>query len=160
VPEEVNADFTYRERVYPRMGTFFVVVLFIAMISIAYGAAINMYTGLAIFTIGIIGMFFGLWFSSPVIAIIGKQGTKFLTVAQAAIPLELISHPRILNADELVAIRRGQIGITAFVTIRGNLPSVAVTVTDPDDPHQLWVVSSRRSKVLCECLESAPFDAS
>ncbi len=131
-------------------------VLFIVMISIAYAAAIDTYVGLIIFIIGIVGMLLALWFSSPTITITGEHGTRFLSVAQATIPLDVISRPRILEADELAAIRRGQIATTAFINIRGNLPSVAVSVLDPTDPHEMWVISSRRSKVLRDHLESAP----
>lgn len=157
MPKKIDEEHVYRERIYPRLGTFFVIGLFIVMISIAYAAAIDTYIGLVIFIVGILGMLIGLWFSSPTITISGKQGTKILSVAQATIPLDVISHPRILEVGELAAIRRGQIASTAFITIRGNLPSVAVTVIDPDDPHEMWVISSRRSKELRDHLDSAPF---
>jgi len=138
----------YRERMYPRLGTFFVVALFIIMISIAYAAAINVQVGVLIFLVGIIGMYLGLWLSSPVISISGTGDDQILSVGQASIPLHLTTDARLLNADELVAIQRGLISATAFVTTRGNLPSVALSITDPADPHGLWVMSSRSPKIL------------
>lgn len=138
----------YRERIYPRLGTLFVGALFIIMISIAYAAAINVEVGVLIFLVGIIGMFLGLWLSSPVISISGAGNDQILSVGQASIPLHLTTDARLLNADELVAIQRGLISATAFVTTRGNLPSVALSVTDPTDPHDLWVMSSRTPKIL------------
>lgn len=148
-----RTDYSYRERLYPRMSTIFVAVLFVAMISIAYAAAISMNIGIVMFVLVLGGIFLGLWLSSPIISITGSPGEQVFTVAHATIPLGLTAHPRVLQQDELVAIRRGHKSPTAYLTTRGNLAAVEIEVIDAADPHNVWVVSTRRPAELCGQLE-------
>ncbi len=138
----------YSERVYPRPSTFFVLILFVAMISIAYAAAISLLVGVVIFIGGFFSLLIGLWVASPVITVSGEPGDETLCVDRATIPLALIANPRLLDPKELASIQRGRSSDTAYLSVRGNLPAIALSIQDDHDPHELWVFSSRRPNPL------------
>jgi Protein of unknown function (DUF3093) len=144
----------YRERVYPRATTLFVLILFVIMISIAYAAALSQMIGWIMFLAGTVFLILALWFSSPIITVHDDHGVTVLTVGKASIPQGFLDDPRILDRSELKQIERGHVGDTAFLTIRGNLPAVALSITDPDDPHELWVFSSRKPFAVISSLRS------
>lgn len=123
-------------------------MLFVVMISIAYAAAINVTIGGIIFIGGFLVMFIGLWFASPVIRVSGTPGGQSLHVGGANMPFNYISNPHLLDSKDLSSIQRGRTGATAYVSIRGKLPAIAFSITDANDPHELWVFSTRRPEPL------------
>jgi Protein of unknown function (DUF3093) len=122
------------------------------MTSIAYAAALSQMIGWIMFLGGTVFLLMTLWFSSPIITVHDDHGVSVLTVGKASIPLRFLDDPRILDRAELKQIERGHVGDTAFLTIRGNLPAVALSITDPDDPHELWVFSSRKPVAVISSL--------
>lgn len=143
-----KSEYYFHERVFPRAGTFAVVIAFFGMLSIAYSAAIDTTVGISIFVVGSLGALWILWITSPLILIHGPSGSEILSVGEASIPVSFVGNTRIMDSAEFLAMRRGQTDSAVFLTIRGELPAVLVSINDPNDPHKFWVMSSRKSEEL------------
>lgn len=140
---------SYRERLLPKWWVFVFIASLIAMLSIAYGAAISPPVGWLMFfgltSLSIVGMIT----SSPVIEV-----TDVLAVDQARLPLAFIGDVAVLDAAATREARSRRISATNFVLVKSwaASQSVLVNLTDPDDPHPAWLVSSRHPQELMEAI--------
>ncbi len=149
----------YRERVIPRLSSFVVALALIAMIAIAYGAAIDMQVGIGIMVIIGIGILLFMYFNAPLIEVRRNIDSTFIRVGNVNMQQMLgqsteWANPRVLSAEELLAARRGQVDATAYLDIRSGMRAIAIDLMNPDDPHGMWVVSTRKPEVLVSLLNN------
>lgn len=144
----------FKERVYPSAGAFSVGLMFVLMLAIAYGAAINLFSGLVLWIVGTI-LFIGLVvITSPVHEIRIEEGVPILSSERATSPIATFSQPILMDASDVHALRHGSRYKTAFGGLRGKLPAVLLTMTDPDDPHEAWILATRQPERLLRVLAS------
>lgn len=141
----------YRERLLPKWWVFVFVAALIAMLSIAYGAAISAPVGWIMFLVlaGLAGL--GMYTSSPVIEV-----SDVLAVDQARLPLSFIGEVAVLDSAQTREVRSRRIDARNFVLVKSwaASQSIFVTLTDPDDPHPAWLVSSRHPRELMEAINA------
>jgi hypothetical protein len=95
----------------------------------------------------------GLWRSSPVV-IVDASGVR---VGDATLPRTALGPARVMRGEELTRLRRGQepaIGLALYSVAPPWSPGQAVllTVTDGEDPHRAWLLSSRQTPALIQAL--------
>lgn len=143
----------YRERLLPGPWWWIVIAALVAMVAIAYGAALGTSVGI-ISAIALTGIAVaGLWFGSPRV-LVDASG---LRCARATLPSTAIGDSRVLVGPELQSARRGQdadVPLTAYVLAPSWAPesAVAVHVLDPGDPHPVWLVATRHPEKLAQAL--------
>ncbi len=134
----------YRERLLPGPGWVLVVAAFIAMIAIAYGAALGSAVGWIV-ALGLLLLSgIALWRASPVV-MLDERG---LHAGRALLPYESAHESRVVRDLDLANIRRGldqEVGDTGFVLQPPWIPARALVIelTDERDPHSSWVIGSR-----------------
>ena len=142
----------YRERLLPKWWVFVFVSALIAMLSIAYGAAISAPVGWIMFIAlaGFAGI--GMVTSSPVIEV-----SDVLSVDHARLPLSCVGEASVLSSDQTRELRHRPDQARNFVLVKSwaASQSVLVTVNDADDPHPAWLVSSRHPHELRSAIDAA-----
>jgi len=141
----------YRERLLPAWWVLALALGFIALIAIAYGAALGSGTGLSIFLAGTVIAIAVTWLSSPVI-VADRAG---LRVGRARLPRSAIGGLTILEPADFADLRHPKTAPTAFAMLRPSRSrrGVRIAVDDPQDPHPAWIVTSRRPEALVAALE-------
>ena len=147
---------TYRERVVPGVWWIVVALLFVGMVSVAYGAALGAGVGVVVFAVGAGIVFVGTRAATDTIIIDDGE----LGVGRARVPLNVLGAVRVLTSDDVARARRGfdpQVTDTAFTRLPPWGPSHAiwVEVTDDSDPHSGWLVASRHPEDLGKELTEA-----
>ena len=142
----------YQERLWPGVGGCLFVLLMTASVGIAYGHAYGRIVGLAVgilVTTVAIGL---MLVNSPIV----RVDDRVLRVGKARLPLCYIGNVRRLDEAATQAAFREHLHHQAFLTLRSWIKeSVIVTVTDTQDPHPYWQISSRRSTALTAAIEQA-----
>lgn len=134
------------------MGWIAVVTGVVAMVAIAYGAALGVLWGFAVLCgLGLL-MLWLLWRASPLIEVHNDH----LRVGRARLPVPVIGTIETRMDDAWVATRRGNDALlrnTAFVVAPPWMPPRAVVceILD-DDPHSGWAVATRNPQQLAEAL--------
>ena len=147
-----TAQIHFRERVYPRPVIFIVELSLVAMVAIAYGAAISLPVGVVIFIVGCVLLVGLTWLTSPLLEVRSGASEQLLTVNHCSCPVTKFGQPKLLTETEVEAIRRGSAHTTAFNAIRGGSSVVLIPLKDPDDPHEAWILSSRHPEKFIEVL--------
>ena len=143
---------TYRERVYPRWGTFLVLWLFSTMLAIAYSVAIDPWVGTLIFAgIGLGGSIVLVWMS-PVIHVTESSNTTTICVGVACIPRDMVISVDVLSPESMAETVRAGDYSTAYIEQRGGLPGVLIQLSDHNDPHGYWLVSTRHPQDFAQSL--------
>lgn len=142
-------DTHFRERLWPGPGWILAIAAFVAMIAIAYGAALGSLIGWVVGGGLLLLAVLAIWSSSPVV-LIDDRG---LHAGSALLPWDCAQESRVFTQHELALVRRGQdraVGDTAFHLHPPWIPQRAVvfTLSDPSDPHAAWVIGSRRPEQL------------
>ncbi|MCP4893524.1 MAG: DUF3093 family protein [Actinomycetales bacterium] len=150
---------TYRERVVPGLWWITVVVLLVAMTSIAYGAALGTGVGVIVFIVGAGLVVVGTRAAATTI-VVDDRG---LRVGRALVPLTALGTVRVLTSSDMGRARRGldpQVHDTVFTHQPPWGPSqgIWVQVTDDSDPHSGWLVASRHAEDLGRKLTEAITD--
>jgi len=142
----------YQERLWPGVGGCLFVLLMTASVGIAYGHAYGRLVGLAV---GILASALALGLmlvNSPIV----RVDERVLRVGKARLPLRHIGNVSRLDAAATQAAFRERSHHQSFLTLRSWIKeSVIVTVTDTQDPHPYWQISSRRSTALSVAIEQA-----
>ena len=140
---------TYRERLLPKWWVFVFVGSLIAMLSVAYGAAISVPVGWVMFIAlaALVGV--GMFTSSPVIEV-----SEVLRVDDARLPVDVVSSVVVLDSVQTRTARSGRTGATNFVLVKtwAAADAVLVTLDDPSDPHPAWLVSTRHPQALMDAI--------
>lgn len=131
----------YRERLLPTWWAWLLVLALVAMIAIAYGAALGatagwlVAAGTALLAVGL------LWLTAPEVAVTPEG----LRVDDALLPLASVAGWEEVDRDEIARLRGPGSDARLFVALRPWSASggVLVRLDDPEDPHPAWLFSSR-----------------
>lgn len=143
----------YRERVKPGMAWWLVLAALVAMISIAYGAALGTTIGVAVAVVFSVAIFWGVYRASPLV-VVDETG---ITCGAAELPSATRGAVRVVDGGELSTIARGMdpsVGDRAYSVLPawGPRRAVVVHVEDPSDPHTAWVIATRHPNRLTAAL--------
>lgn len=147
-------DIEFRERLLPGPGWIIITIGLVAMISIAYGAALGWAVGVVV-AVGVGGLAaFGLWRGSVLVNI----DSRGIDAQGAHLPAGCVGAVRAVEGEELATIRRGQdpdIGVRAFHIAPAWAPksAVVVFVADANDPHACWLIATRKPDRVTAALE-------
>lgn len=143
----------YRERVTPGITWWLVLASLVAMISIAYGAALGTPIAVVVALVFTIVISWGIFRACPLV-VVDETG---LTCGAAVLPTTAHGSLRIVQGEELSAITRGldtHVGDLGYAVVPAWAPrrAVVVEVDDPADPHSAWVVAARDPERLADAL--------
>ena len=142
----------YRERLLPKWWVYFLAASLIAMLSIAYGAAISATVGWVMFIVGYGILAFAMSAGSPVIEV-----SDVLRVDAARLPFTSIANTEVLDSDATRDARRSREHARDFTLLKlwSSTTAIAVTLDDPADPHPGWLISTRHPIALKEAIDGA-----
>lgn len=158
-PSSSRAAPLYRERLLPGVMWWIVVGAIVAMIAIAYGAALGVTVG---WIVGAgLGLISAVSFlrSSPLIEVFDDR----IRCGRASLPRCVVRDPHIVEPNQMSVIRRGQyasVGDVVYHVVPAWLDKtgVLVTVADDQDPHSAWLIASRRPAALHAALSTRVAD--
>lgn len=143
----------YRERVIPGFSWWIVVASLVAMIAIAYGAALG--TGIGVLVAIVLGpiAIVALIRSSPVISVTEHE----VACGVAALPSGTWRQPRTVVGAELTSIRRGHAAdagdrVYQVVPAWYARTGVLLPLDDASDPHSAWLIATRHPDRLTAAL--------
>jgi hypothetical protein len=143
---------SYRERLYPPIAVFILVIGLGSIVGVAYGAAygsgLGWLTGILLCLVGIGAL---LATSTPI-----HVDDHVVRAGRARLPLTAITDTQTLDADAMRHARRhgdprDYVVLRAWSSRRG----VAIDLADPRDPHPRWIVSSRHPERLAAAIRDA-----
>lgn len=140
----------YRERLLPRWWAWLLAAGLVAMLSVAYGAALGATAGwvCAAVTGGVVVIL--LLVTAPTVSV--EPG--HLVVDGAHLPVTSILDVSEVTLDEIAALRGPGADARLFVSLRpwSARDGVLVRLDDPADPHPAWLFSSRHPGRVVEAL--------
>ena len=154
-----HRDPLYRERLTPGVTWWLVVASIVAMVAIAYGAALGATIGWVVGAgLGVIAAV-ALLRSSPVIEVFDDR----IRCGRAVLPLGTLMDPRVVDTDQMAAIRRGHhegVGDRVYQVLPAWLArtGVLIELIDEQDPHSAWLVASRHPDALHAALSTRVAD--
>jgi hypothetical protein len=140
----------YRERLVPRWWAWLLAYALVAMIALAYGAALGSTTGWLV-AVGAGALATALLLlTAPVIDV----GTGHLRVGGAILPLTSVASAEAVTGDRIRELRGPGSDGRLFVSLRpwSSNDGVLVVLDDPEDPHPAWLFSSRHPARVVEAL--------
>ena len=143
---------SYRERLYPPLLVFLLVIGLASLAGIAYGAAYGAALGWGVGAVlGIIGVGVLVATSTSL-----HVDDTVLRAGRARLPLAVVSSVQTLDADAMRQARRhgdprDYLVLRAWSSRRG----VAVDLADEHDPHPRWVLTTRHPDRLAEAIRAA-----
>jgi hypothetical protein len=142
----------YSERLWPSIGMWFFAIVMTASLGIAYGRAYGNALGLLVGLATMAAVLIGLAVNAPVIRI---DELNF-RAGRARLPLEFVGQVKVLDVEQSKRARSTDAHAGAHFQLRGGIgESLIIEVTDPQDPHPYWQVSSRQPGKLLVALERA-----
>lgn len=147
----VKTASVFRERLLAPWWVFGIVLALVAMVAIAYGAALDPWFGGMTFACGGFSMSWLLWLTSPVVEVTDTA----LTAGRARLPRSSIEGATVLDAAG-TRVHRGPLAdARTFVLLRPWTASTAVLVTlnDSTDPHPTWILTSKHPDQLVRALQ-------
>jgi hypothetical protein len=146
----MSSSAAYRERLLPRWWAWLVPLGVVAMLAVAYGAALGALAGwlVALAGLGIVGVL--LWVTAPVI----EASPAGLRVGSAMLPAASIGSVEAVSADDIARLRGPGADARLFTALRpwSARDGVIITLDDPVDPHPAWLISSRNPERVVEAL--------
>lgn len=136
---------SYRERLYPPIAVFVLVIGLATMLGVAYGAAYGSALGWASgLLLGAAGVGALLATSTPI-----HVDDRVLRAGRARLPLTAVAQATALDAEAMREARRhgdprDYLVLRAWSSRRG----VSVELADARDPHPRWIISSRHAERL------------
>jgi hypothetical protein len=136
----------YRERLLPRIWVWIALVGVVAMIAVAYGAALGDAMGWGVGIVGTGLVFLLLWTTAPRIHV----GPTGLSAGRATLPPASIARVEAVSGDRIRELRGPGADARVFTAIRtlSARGGVLIELDDPADPHPAWLVSSRHPERL------------
>jgi hypothetical protein len=142
---------TYQERLWPSVGQWTFAFIMTASLGIAYGRAYGMDLGLIVGIAATILVTIGLIVNTPLIQV---DELNF-RVGRARLPLQYVGKIQKLDEEQSRRARSTDANSNAHFQLRGGIKNtVIVEVTDPQDPHPYWQVSSRNPDALINALNA------
>jgi hypothetical protein len=144
---------TYRERLVPSWWAWLVMVAMVAMFAVAYGAAIDATVGWIIGGAGVLLLGAALVATAPIIQV----DDRVVRAGRARLPLMWVGAAEALDATAAGLARTTQSDPRNYLVLRtwASPRAVRMTVTDPQDPHPVWLMSSRHPHRLAEAISAA-----
>jgi len=140
----------FRERLTPRPYAFLIVEALIAMISVAYGAPFGARLGWLVFAGLSVIAIWAMIRTSPVIEVT----TTHLRAGPATIERRYLGTVEALDAPEFRQARGRDADARRFSLLRSwhSGSGVVIALTDPQDPHPGWIVTTARPGDLAAAL--------
>lgn len=151
--EGIDGKFpVFRERLWPSIGLVVTAFVMTSSLGVAYGRAYGTELGLMVGISTTLAVAVGLIVNTPVIQV---DELNF-RAGRARLPLEYLGKVEKLDAQQSRLARSTGANSNAHFQLRGGIhSSVIVEVTDTQDPHPYWQVSTRRPDELISVLEKA-----
>lgn len=140
----------FQERLFPKWWVWLATTSVVGGVAVAYTYALGSAAGWTMFGCGILLTFAGLLVSTPKIVVTGCN----VRAGRATLPAEWIGKVSALDQPTSDAARTTQADPSAHLLLRTlSAPRVVLMeVTDPEDPHPYWLISSRRPEQLAAAL--------
>jgi hypothetical protein len=147
-----DTESLHRERLLPSWWVWLILGGLVAMLSVAYGAALGSVVGWILAAIlATIGASL-LLVTSPTIRVDGSG----LQVGRAHLPRWAVANPRVADRAEVRKLRGPGSDARVFTALRpwSSSSAVLIEVADASDPHPAWLVSSRHPEALRSALSA------
>ena len=139
----------YRERIWPGLIAAAAIVGFAATLAVAYGAAYGSRIGWLTLGCVIAACALVMLPATPLIDVTQTH----LRVGRAHIERRFLGECVVVPRARLAQLKREQEFATAYWAVPPWVRcAVVVSVTDPQDPHPLWVIGTRRADQLNHAL--------
>ena len=140
----------FQERLLPKWWVWLAITTVVGGIAVAYAYALGGAAGWLLFAAGLLIAFAGLLASAPKIIVTGSS----IRAGRATLPSEWIGKVSALDQSTSDAARTTQADPSAHMLLRTlAAPRVVIMeVTDPEDPHPYWLISSRKPEQLAGAL--------
>lgn len=157
MPQDAAA-LPYRELLLPRWWVWLLPAAGAGLLGLAYGTAYGARAG---WLVGAATALLLLALTASTRTRIGVD-TDGVRAARAHLPAEFIGEVRPLDADATFRARTASADARAYLLLRtwAAPTSVVLEVTDPQDPHPYWLLSTRRPQRLADALVAARTAAS
>lgn len=140
----------YVERVFPPTGLYVATLLLIPAVTLMLGP----YNWLMAFLISVVVWlvaFSILHFGSPKIVI--RDGE--LILGRAQLPVSILKNPQVLTGKDAFNARGPMLSADTYLQIRGGVDAVVkIENSDPADPYNFLLLSSRKPQELVAALTS------
>jgi hypothetical protein len=142
----------FQERIWPSVGQWVFAFIMTSSLGIAYGRAYGADLGIVVGIAATIVVIIGLVVNTPLIQI---DELNF-RVGRARLPLQYVGKIQKLDEEQSRRARSTDANSNAHFQLRGGIKNtVIVEVTDAEDPHPYWQVSSRNPDGLIAALNAA-----
>jgi hypothetical protein len=142
----------FQERLWPSLGQWTFAFIMTSSLGIAYGRAYGADLGIVVGIAATFVVAIGLVVNTPLIQI---DELNF-RVGRARLPLQYVGKIQKLDAEQSRRARSTDANSNAHFQLRGGIKNtVIVEVTDAQDPHPYWQVSTRNPDGLITALNSA-----
>jgi hypothetical protein len=142
----------FQERLWPSVGQWVFAFIMTSSLGIAYGRAYGADLGIVVGIAASIVVVIGLVVNTPLIQI---DELNF-RVGRARLPLQYVGKIQKLDEEQSRRARSTDANSNAHFQLRGGIKNtVIVEVTDAEDPHPYWQVSSRNPDALIAALNAA-----
>lgn len=154
-PQLADVDpLPYRELLLPKPWVWLMPVVFAGCLGVAYGYAYGAATGWLVgtATAGLLLLWLGLGTSTRIVV----DGST-VAAGRARLPTRFVGQVRALDADEAFRTRTADADARAHLVLRpwASPRAVVMEVTDPEDPHPYWLITTRRPQQLADALLAA-----
>jgi hypothetical protein len=142
----------FQERLWPSLGQWTFAFIMTVSLGIAYGRAYGNDLGLIVAITTTLAAAVGIAVNTPLIQI---DELNF-RVGRARLPLQYVGKLQKLDDQQSRRARSTDANSNAHFQLRGGIKNtVIVEVTDPQDPHPYWQVSTRKPDALIAALNNA-----
>lgn len=142
----------FQERLWPSLGQWVFAFIMTSSLGIAYGRAFGADLGTLVGIAATLVVAIGLVVNTPLIQI---DELNF-RVGRARLPLQYVGKIQKLDKDHSLRARSVDADSNAHFQLRGGIKNtVIVEVTDPQDPHPYWQISTRNPDALITALNAA-----
>jgi hypothetical protein len=139
----------FQERLWPSLGMWGFAFIMTSSLGIAYSQAYGKELGFIVAISTTLAVAIGLMVNTPLIQVDELN----LRAGRARLPLEYVGKVQILDDVQSRRARSTDANSNAHFQLRGGIKgSVIVEVTDPQDPHPYWQVSTRKPDALIAAL--------
>ena len=143
---------SYSERLWPSTGMCLFAFVMTSSLGIAYGRAYGNELGILVGFATTAAVAIGLVVNAPVI----RVDELNFRAGRARLPLKYVGQVKILDAKGSKRARSTDAHAGAYFQLRAGIAaSLIIEVTDPDDPHPYWQVSTRQAEKLVAAIELA-----
>lgn len=142
----------YQERLWPSLEMWVVAFVMTSSLGIAYAQAYGKNLGLIVAISTSLAVAIGIIINTPLIQIDELN----CRVGRARLPLQFVGQVQKLDAQQSRRARSTDANSNAHFQLRGGISSsIIIEVTDAQDPHPYWQVSTRNPDRLIAALKNA-----